>query len=558
MGAINNQPMETINNQNVNLDNNVSYDIGKTKKKKFIPIILLLLLVVCAGVLYYYFTSKERIVKGIINRAFDMYESLSFNNRVDLDQSAVISGDLSFNTNIPEFEDLNSDKLNYVLGFDFPNKKIELGGSLEENGVKLLDAALYLLDNSAYVSFKDDYDKLIRYDAEGLNDFFTYYDNMKLSQEDLSYINKAFKKILVDSIDYNDFVKSSTTITLNGKNTKVTKLSYDMTYQRGINIVNNVIDGTLNDSKLLEILSRNVGISVDEVKSGLSSLKVTDTGSYSNDEKIIFDIYTEGFKNSFVGMDIQGIVQVRKNNDNITIDAGMGDEKLNIVIRNLSDESYTIEFTSNIDGEVFNGSIALTSKEIEKNVFEGNVKFDFNYNGSTFSIASNFNEKIGVSVADIDVSNSIDYDSITEEEYNQISEKILPRLQDSKIYNLINNYMNDYADSYGVQFNDLSSQDKDAVVAYGKSVELAYTQYMYDKALGNVPNSYISDTSDEEIVVLNVNGENINLKVDYDGIPVSCSGENVLSNNQIILGNCSVFGYSNIYDYSGGEAIIHQ
>jgi hypothetical protein len=330
---------------------------------------------------------------------------------------------------------------------------MEMGASLEENGLKIIDAAMYLLDNNAYISLKDDFDKLIKIEGVDLGEVFSSTSST-LSESDIKYLVKAYKDILIDSLDMNDFVKSSATITLNGKDTKVNKLTYDMTSERATKLVNNIIDGTLKDSKLLDILSKATGSSVDELKSELSSSKITDNSSST--EVITFDIYTKGFNNEFVGMDIQGIIEIRKNDDNLTIEAGIGTEKISLVIKSMSDDSCVIELNSNITGAEFSGSLSITSREISSNVYEGSVIFSLNYEGSTLNITSNFKEQLGVDIANVDVSNAVNYENLTDEDMNKISEKILSKIEDSKLYQLIENlsFNSNYDYNYDYDFDD--------------------------------------------------------------------------------------------------------
>lgn len=417
-----------------------SHDNGsndmKPKKGLIFPIVLLLVIALAVGGVYYYFNNKGRIVKSLINDAFEKFDGLTIDNEYNLEsQSVLISGDLSLNTNISELQDLNGEKLNYSFGLDYPNKKIEIGASLEEDGLNLIEAAMYLLDDTAYISLKDNFDKLIKIESAELSDIFSVSNGLNLSQDDIDYIVKAYKKILIDSIDSRDFDKSSATIVLNGKDTKVTKLTYNLTGAKAQKLVNNIIYETMNDSKLLNILSKASGLSVDELKSQLEMSKID--GLYDDSEMISFDIYTKGFNNSFVGMDIQGIVKIRKNNDNVTIEAGLGVEKVSLVIKSINDDSCVVEFNSNIGGEVIKGNLTLTSKEIEKNVYEGSVVFDLTYGENTFSISNKFNEKIGVSISDVDVSNAVDFESLSEDDLNRIEESISSKFMNSKLYKLI-------------------------------------------------------------------------------------------------------------------------
>ena len=459
------EPVNSINNPNFgSVENNAGMESSsgfeeKHKKSFLVPVILLLVLAVIAGGVYYYFNNKKRVVKNLINNAYEKFDSLTFSDKVNLNQSVLMTGDLSINTNISELKDLNSEKLNYVLGIDSVNKKMELGASLEENGLKIIDVAMYMLDNTAYISLKDDFDKLIKVPVDEMEDIFATSSSMNLTEDDIKYITKAYKDILIDSIDSNDLVKSTATITLDGKDTKVTKLTYDMTSQKAAKLVNNIIDGTLNDSKLLDILSKATGLSVEDIKTQLSSSKITDTSSSS--EKITFDIYTKGFNNSFVGMDIQGIIQIRVNSDNVSIEAGIGSEKISLVIKTLSDDSCVIELNSSIGGEIIKGSLSITTKEVESNVIEGSIIFDLDYNGTTFNATSKFTEKLGADIADIDVSNAVDSESLTDEDMKKIEDNLGKKIMDSKLYKLIetlsssSDYSNNYSSSSVYSFDDV-------------------------------------------------------------------------------------------------------
>lgn len=447
---------ETVESTNTVVNDGVS--VSDKPKKSFIgPIIGIIAILLIVGGIYCYFNNKGRTVKSLINNAYEKFDKLTVKNEFNIEEKSVlINGDLFITTNIPELSDLSGEKINYTVVLDYPNKKMEMGASLEENGLKIIDAAMYLIDNSAYISLKDDFDKLIKFDGIDLNDVFSTTSST-LTESDIKYLTKAYKDILIDSLNMNDFVKSSATITLNGKDTKVSKLSYDMTSERATKLVNNIIDGTLKDSKLLDILSKATGSSVDELKSELSSSKISDTSS-SNDT-ITFDIYTKGFNNEFVGMDIQGIIQIRKNDDNVTIEAGLGTEKVSLVIRNMSDDSCVIELNSNITGAEFSGSLSLTSKEVSNDVYEGSIIFSLNYEGNTLSVTSNFKEQLGVDIANIDVSNAVSYENLNPDEMNKLGEKLVSKFENSKLYQLIDNlsfssnYNYDYDYDYDYDFD---------------------------------------------------------------------------------------------------------
>jgi type IV pilus assembly protein PilA len=110
--------------------------------------------------------------------------------------------------------------------------------------------------------------------------------------------------------------------------------------------------------------------------------------------------------------------------------------------------------------------------------------------------------------------------------------------------------------------------NKNSVIGYGKAVELAYTQYMYEEQLGSGTNSHVASSAevtasntagDGRVISITIDNNNsINLKVDYDGDNVVCTPTgtdvNSIISGVVSLKGCSVNGSDTTYDYSGGKA----
>lgn len=109
---------------------------------------------------------------------------------------------------------------------------------------------------------------------------------------------------------------------------------------------------------------------------------------------------------------------------------------------------------------------------------------------------------------------------------------------------------------------------RNSVVGYGKAVELAYTQYQYEKQLNTGTNSHIataeeksaSDSDlDGKVISITIDNDStpINLKVDFDGDNVVCTptgtDKNTISFGRVSLKGCSVNGSTDVYDYSDGR-----
>lgn len=113
--------------------------------------------------------------------------------------------------------------------------------------------------------------------------------------------------------------------------------------------------------------------------------------------------------------------------------------------------------------------------------------------------------------------------------------------------------------------------EKNSVIGYGKAVELAYTQYQYDKSLGTTPNTHV-DTATSTVLTDNINAGKtisvvidndtehpVNLKVDFDGDKVVCTptgtNKNTIEAGKVSLKGCAVNGSTTTtYNYGEGKA----
>lgn len=103
---------------------------------------------------------------------------------------------------------------------------------------------------------------------------------------------------------------------------------------------------------------------------------------------------------------------------------------------------------------------------------------------------------------------------------------------------------------------------KNSVIGYGKSVELAYTQYQYDANLGTVPSVNNNDSEGKSILVYTATpttGATMRLAVEFDGDKVVCTGTNYFDNGKVVLSGCHVNGDTNkTYTYHDGKADLVQ
>ena len=118
--------------------------------------------------------------------------------------------------------------------------------------------------------------------------------------------------------------------------------------------------------------------------------------------------------------------------------------------------------------------------------------------------------------------------------------------------------------------------EKNSVIGYGKAVELAYTQYLFEQSTGvdDEHNTHLDNTTGETTTTNISNGKTINisidnvdkkLKVDFDGDKVVCtvgvdssentkSYSNTITSGVVKLENCVVNNGTTKYSYTGGKA----
>ena len=100
---------------------------------------------------------------------------------------------------------------------------------------------------------------------------------------------------------------------------------------------------------------------------------------------------------------------------------------------------------------------------------------------------------------------------------------------------------------------------RNSVIGYGKSVELAYTQYQYDVNLADYTEPASADASGKTITVFlatpTSSAATLRLAVEYDGDSVICDGsKSYFDNGKVVLDDCQVNGTGQKYKYQDGKA----
>ena len=434
------------------MNSTVDTTVNATKKKSFLPICVVLLVAIVIGIggFYYYFGTPKKIVTTVINDAYANYDKM-INEGMDLDlskDSFKMTGNLVVDTNIPGFEKIKNDKLNYTLGMDPKNEKLEVGASLIEGKTTLVDVIAYVIEDKAYLSLGDDYKNLINMGSADL-DFseLLNVENVSFSKDDINYIVEAYKDILIEAIDYDELEKSSDTIEIDGKDTKVTKLTYTLNKANLEKLIKNIIDGTLDNDKLLDKLAKLTDTDKKEIKDSLKDAKKE--VNVEKGTKLELSIFTKGFSNSFAGLELKSddvTMNVTKNEDatNFRIKAEGFDFDINV--KEYSNEKIDMDLVVKAGGQKIKGSLVATDKEKNKNTHEGNFKLSVKYDEYKFSIDMDYKLEKNAKVADVNTKNAVTAEKASYD-LEKVATKIMTRLQKSNIYSIIEGLSSLYAPS---------------------------------------------------------------------------------------------------------------
>lgn len=426
-------------------------NITSKKGNKIIPIVAVVLVVVAlfAGGFYYYFNKTDKIVTNVINKAFnkindsiDEIENFDYNK-----DTALVNGSLKIDTNIDGLEDLKNEKFDYTFGMDYKNRKLELGAALTENETKIIDALLYFINDKAYVSLKDDYKKIINIDDEIFNfDDIFKIENANFNKDDLNYITKEFKKILIDSIEMNKLTKSSSNIKLNGKSTKVTKISYNLNEKNTKKFIENIIDNILDNDELIKKLSKICDMSVSNIKDTLKDDKNEDIEAIGT-----LNLYTKGFTNEFAKLELinnNAEFGIINNNDNTVIYVKDNDAKLEITVNENTKNKLSIDYLYKESNAKVDGTIKINNKEISESKNEGSIELSVNYDKYKVNLELDYKSEIGASIANFDETNTVKLSEMTPTEIDNLYAKLFNKLIKSNMYEIIKNISYDFPSLY--------------------------------------------------------------------------------------------------------------
>ena len=173
-------------------------------------------------------------------------------------------------------------------------------------------------------------------------------------------------------------------------------------------------------------------------------LKASKGQNSTDDGTTTFNIYTKGIKDEFVGLDLElpenSNIKIRKEDNNTIISSNLSGMSSIFTIKEESKNKYTIDIKLNVLSEEVTGTITVENKPIDTKKSSSTIVANLTYQKQTIKMTFNMTQQLDAKIADINTKNAKKIEDISEEEMNQITQKIMEKLQKSKIYKSIMEY----------------------------------------------------------------------------------------------------------------------
>ncbi len=370
---------------------------AKNQKGLIIAGIVLVVLLLVTVLAYLFNPAKP---KKVFTTAIEKIYNTSKENR---QESNNVGGKFTISTDIHSsktneekiLEIINNLNISMDYKVDANNQRMHIALDSNYKEKDLLKASIDIKESNAYVFLEDIYDKYLSVPVTGIEEIFSSIDKVAEYEVLLSNMKNALNKALKDEY----FTKESTTITLNGKQTKVTDNQLVLNEKNTKEILSALSD-ELNNDEFIKSFSTFIDCNEEDAKEMIESLK--DEEVDFKDETLLISIYTKGLQNKFVG------IAFKDNTDSLS------------VLKN-SETNYSYEIK--VGRKSYKGDIEAKVKD--KDI---NLKISFDMNGINGSITFDYVNNTDVNLPEIDTTNAISVEDLSQKD----TMKILEKLQNSE------------------------------------------------------------------------------------------------------------------------------
>ena len=445
-------------------------------KKNVVVVILtailsILIIVVLGVVIYNKVFNTEAIFKRGVDVVYDNASKLLSNQIIpeyDYEKDIVnVQSNFTYEPSediktLMGVTDLENLKLTIDATTDYANQNSLAKISYQENNSSLLDLALQMDTQAMYIDLQDIFSQILM--TKLPDDYQVTYNEMIESMQTSKDYNKDMLELLditrgivKDQIDKKYITKEDVAVTINNVNYNVTKNKYTLEGEDLYNTFLQIFNSMNENDRINEILTKhNLGTMQDLITS-LESSKNDITQN-----KLIISLYGQGGLTP-VGIELNInddlTIQYLNIKDNYYFKYETPSTNESIVLEGLKNSDNQINLTYSLNEE---DMATITYQEnaqnkkigIESMDKKSNIQIEYNKENEnqelqisglleevdlgtlTITVAPS---KVDSLTSEIDTSNAIDIESLTEEQQLELQLNLMEKLQDSKLLIAINN-----------------------------------------------------------------------------------------------------------------------
>jgi len=470
-------PVQSVENvPNNGGDNLEVFGMEPPKKKKantkaiLIGVILIALICVIGFGVYYVLSKNvnpKKVFENSINVLYsgieDTRNNLKNESTIDLlNEPVSINMTAKLDSSMAELKSFTNVEYGLNMGLDIKNEKLTIGANATDAGKKIIEGIMAVLDDKVYLK-TNMFDKVIdlgSIEENGIS-FQELVDALKETNtdetyDDILYIFKTYKDLLINSLDEEKFSTSNTEITVSGNNLKVKKITYNLDKENMERTTNYLKEEMQKDDKFMDILKKydiintdpkdeeNIDTTIDEepveFEDSTISLYVNSVGVV-----VAGDLYEGEFKNlSFTYLDEKVECYIYNTDGShmvINYRDGVGDinyfesedATLPLMVLNFGEDSVKLNLNINDNGTQIKIGVDLTNIISENKTSSADYKVTLGLasaNTGNMDLSVTGKYSIGTGAVNVfDTNGAVKKEELTEEDRNTIRTNLTPVLE---------------------------------------------------------------------------------------------------------------------------------
>lgn len=429
-------------------------EVVKPKKKgKIILIIVLLVIAVAIGLYFGYqrlAVNPKSVFTSAINSTYDLvdgYLDKNLNRTFSLDplkDAFVLNADLELKGIGEEVKTLDGYALDLALGVNYPAKTLNLDLDANYNEEAFLNLFLSYLNGRAYLNSDDIYDKVLDLGVANFDVNFT--NDINLNYDDVHIILSCLKDLFINSLDEDKFRVDNEAITINDRKIDSKKITYVLDKSNLERTIKYMQKEMVSNNELLTALSSISGLSTSDIKEllkgeiDLSDAPYMELNLYVNagnhiiagslvveNDSIMRFTYQNEIFNMIIG-DEDTNFDITYQDNTLTMSYQEGKEEILNLTYTFKDENSRVELTTSSYGEDYKLILDISNILESKNEmsFDFSISYAVDSYGTENIIDLEGSIHLGKGTLNsLDVTNSVDINTLSEEEQAIIEQNIM-------------------------------------------------------------------------------------------------------------------------------------